>query len=372
MTQKNFIALCSVTAVAVVIAGWLVASRPIIQASDFDGTLAFPSLVNALNDLKTINIRHKDGSFTLQSSDGGWVFLERESYPVQNDKIGELIVKLARMEKVEPKTKLPERYDRLDLVDPEEKEDTRAKEISLLNGDGDVLASLLVGKRKFTLGSSEGGTYILLPDDPQAWLVTGEMNPGSRARDWLVRGIYDIKDDDIKRITVTHPDGEVLTVSKDDPEQSNYGVENIPQGMELRRDTIANDAGRVLSNLLLDDVKRAAGIEFTEDKTISATFEGFDGFTVVVDLIEDGDKNWLRFRGQGPDAESESVAESVAENAEQDGDGEAAENAKDWNAIIAELNQKTNGWVYQLPGYEVSAIKKRMDDMVRESEEDEV
>ena len=367
MTPKNFVALCVVTVVAVVIAGWIVASRPIVEASDFDGTLAFTDLVDRLNDLNAIQIRHKDGTFNLQSTESGWVFVERDNYPVQTDKIGELLVKLSRMEKVEPKTKLPERFDRLDLVDPSEKEDSRAKEVVLLDSNGETLASLLVGKRKFTLGSSEGGTYILLPDDPQAWLVTGELNPGSRARDWLVREISDIKDDDIKRITITHPEGEVLVVSKDNPDQSNYGVEDIPAGMELRRDTIANDTGRVLSNLLLDDVKEAAAVEFPADQTIKATFEGFSGFVVSVELIEDGDQNWLRFRGDASAVQPLEDNQSNPEPAESE-DSEA----KDWVAIIAELNKQTKGWAYQLPGYEVSGIKNRMADMVREPEEDGV
>ncbi|MDG2321863.1 MAG: DUF4340 domain-containing protein [Rhodospirillaceae bacterium] len=359
MSPRNFATLCVVTVVTVVIAGWIVASRPVIEASDFDGTLAFPGLVESLNDLKTIKIRHKDGVFTLQSTGNGWVFVERDSFPVQDDKIGELVIKLSRMEKIEPKTKLAERYGRLDLTYPEGKEDTRAKAVEFLNADGETVASLLVGKRKFTLGSSEGGTYVLFPDDTQAWLVTGELNPGVRARDWLVREISDIKDKDIKRVTVTHPDGEVLAISKARAEDTNYAVEDVPPGMEILRDTIANDGGRVLSNLLLDDVKTRADVEFPEDKTITAIFEGFEGFTVRVDLIEDGDQNWLRFQGTAPGSNSPAAS--------PEGDGDGAE-AKDWNAIIADLNAKSDGWVFQLPGYEVSGIKKRMADMVRETE----
>ncbi len=371
MRPRHFSILCGVTLVAVVVAGWMVASRPSIESSDFDGTLAFSGLVDSLNDLKTIKIRHKDGTFNLQSTDSGWVFVERDNYPAQPGKIGELVVKLTRMEKVEPKTKLPDRYDRLDLVDPVEKEDSRAKAVELLDSGGNTLAGVLVGKRKFTLGSTEGGTYILLPEDPQAWLVTGELNPGSRARDWLVREISDIKDDDIERVTITHPDGEVLVVSKGDPVQSNFDVEDVPANMELRRDTIANDTGRVLSNLLLDDVKKAADVDFPADQTITAVFEGFDGFSVTVDLIEDGDANWVRFRGDASAVAQVSESDAGAEDAAEQSDANEAE-TKDWAAIISELNSRADGWVYQLPGYEVSGIKKRMADMVREPEEEGV
>lgn len=350
MKTKNFAALCGVTAVSLLVAGWVVASRPATESSDYDGTVLFPSLLEDVNALDTVTVRTKDGIATLKSTESGWVFVERDNYPVQRDKIGELVVKLTRLTKVEPKTKLQDRYDRLDLLDPEDKEDTRAKEVTLTDGDGEELARLLVGKRKFTLGTSEGGTYVLLPDDPQAWLVTGELNPGARARDWLVREITNIKADDIRRVEVTHPDGEVLAASKATPEQANYTVENVPSDMELRRDSIADDMGRVLSNLLLDDVKTADTVEFSSDQTIKATFEGFDGFTVTVELIEDGDENWLRFNGTAPA-------------------GDSGSDESPWAETISSMNIATAGWVYQLPGYEVAAIKKRMADMVREPDE---
>lgn len=363
MKSKNFFALCGVTAVAALIAGWTVSSRPTIEVSDFDGEAVFPGLLSQVNDVDTIIIRHKDGLFTLKSADGGWVLAERDNHPVQEAKIGELLVKLSRLEKVEPKTKLAERYDRLDLVAPEDKEDTRAKEVTLKDATGDELARLLVGKRKFTLGTNEGGTYILQPDDPQAWLVTGELNPGARARDWLVREISDIKDDDIRRVTVVHPDGETVSVFKETSDQPNYAVEDVPEDMELRRDSIADDMGRVLSNLLHDDVKAAENIEFSTDKTITATFEGFAGFTVNIDLIEDGDQNWLRFTATAPEP---------TENQESTDDSQVDLAAKDWPQIIADLNATTDGWAYQLPGYEVAGIKKRMADLVREPDDDGV
>lgn len=353
MNSKSFFGLCGVTAIAVIIAAWAVSSRPVIEASDFDGTPVFPELLSQVNDVKRIEVRHKDGLLSIESTNNGWVYADRDDYPVQEDKVSELLVKLARLEKVEPKTKLAERYERLDLASPEDNKDTRAKEVILKDEGGSVVASLLVGKRKFTLGTDEGGTYILLPDDPQAWLVTGELNPGARPRDWLVREISNIKDDDIQRVTVAHPDGETVSVFKETPGQSNYTVEDVPADMELRRDSIADDMGRVLSNLLHDDVQSAAGFEFPEEDTITATFEGFDGFTVIVDLVEDGDQNWLRFRGVAP-VDGESDAE--ARNDDQ----------RDWNHIITDLNATTEGWVYQLPGYEVAGIKKRMADLVRE------
>ena len=57
------------------------------------------------------------------------------------------------------------------------------------------------------------------------------------------------------RVTVTHPDGEVVSVAKADADQSNFDVEAMPEGRELQYASIANVMGTVLSNLGLQDVE---------------------------------------------------------------------------------------------------------------------
>jgi len=350
MNTKSFFALCAAAAVSVALAVVAVSSQPSFESADAGGELLFPKLVSDINRLKTVIVRGKDGTYTIDRDGQTWRFRERDNYLADDKKVNELVLRLARMAKLEAKTKLEDRYERLDLNAPDAK-DSRAKQVTLLDKDGKTIADVIVGKRKFTLGSKEGGTYVRLPGDAQTWLAVGELNPGDKARDWLKRDVADIKDKQIKRVSVRHPDGERVVVSKDKPDDASFKIQGIPAGREPATDFVADEFGRVLTILLLDDVDNAADVAFPANKTIKAEFEGFEGFKVLVDYAEIDGKNWIKLRG-------EAAASSAP----------PAEGATDWGKAMAELNQRAEGWVFEVPAYEVAPLKKRMADITKKPE----
>jgi hypothetical protein len=350
MTSKSFLGLCLATVIAVGLAIFAVSSQPTYQSSDAAGELLFPTLVKDVNSLKSIVVRGKDGIYTIEWDGQNWRFRERDNYVADDKKVNELVLRLARMAKIEPKTREPEMYERLDLNAPDAK-DSRAKQVTLLDKEGKTLADVIVGKRKFTLGSKEGGTYVRLPSDAQTWLATGELMPGDKARDWLKRDVSDIKDKDIKRVTVRQPDGERVVVFKDKPEDTTFKIQGIPAGREPSTDFVADEFGRILAILLLDDVDKASDISFPANKTIKAEFEGFGGFEVTADYAEIDGRHWIKLRGQ---AASSSTP--------------VAEGATDWAKVMAELNTRTEGWVFEVPAYEMAPLKKRMADITKKIE----
>lgn len=366
MNTKPFLSLCAVTAVAVVLAIISVGSQPSYESADAKGEMLFPTLVNDINRLKTVVVRSKEGTYNLDLNDQGWQFRERDNYAADDKKIAEMVLRMARMQKLEAKTKIESSYERLDLSDPDAK-DSRAKQVTLIDKDGKTIADLIVGKRKFTLGSKDGGTYIRIPGDAQTWLALGELNPGEKARDWLKRDVADIKDKSIKRVTVTHPDGEKVTVLKTSPNDESFKIQGIPSGREPTTDFVADEVGRILSILMLDDVDKASDVPFPTGKVIKAEFEGFDGFNkVFVDLVEVDDKSWIKLRGESTTIQSAPKATPPPTAA-------AAPDAQpdvqtDWKSIIAELNARTEGWVFEIPGYEVAPLKKRMSDLTKKRE----
>ena len=356
MNTRTFLGLCAATVVAVVLSAVAINSQPTFQSSDTQGEPVFPGLANDLNRLASVVVRSKEGLYTLDFDGTAWKFRERADYPADGAKIAELVVKIARMTKLEAKTKIPERFERLDLQDPDVK-DSRAKQVTLLDKEGKVLADLIVGKRKFTLGSKEGGTYIRRPGDDQTWLAVGELNPGDKARDWLKRDIVDIKDDAIRRVTVSHPDGDQVIVGQDSPDDPNFRILNMPDGVEPTSDFVADDFGRLLAILLLDDVKSAQDLDWPADQTITARFEGFAGFGVALEYLERDGKSWLKVSAVPPPVPAEPAASDQS-------------TAVDWSATIADLNARTAGWVYEVPAYEVNALKKKMSELTRKPESD--
>lgn len=371
MTKKTFYSLFAATGIALLLAVFVVARQPSFQSADVSGALVFPKLVNELNSLKTVVIRSKEGTFNLDFDGRNWMFRERGGYLADEKKVNELVFRLTRMQKLEAKTKLEDRYDRLDLQAPDAK-DSRAKEMTLIAKDGNTLADIVVGKRKFTLGSKEGGTYIRIPEDPQTWLAMGELNPGDKARDWLKREITDIKDKQIKRVSVTHPGGEKVVVVKNKPDDASFKIQGIPPGKEPSSDFVADEFGRVLALLMLDDVAKADEVPMPPNKTIKAEFEGFDGFKIVLEYLESDGKNWIKVRGEASadiDITQAKTASAPPPSAAAAPDAKPENESKiDWVRYMAELNQRTDGWVFEVPAYEVSALKKKMADITKKAE----
>lgn len=343
MTNKTLGILAVVTVIAIGLAAAAVMSRPKIEAPDEGGQLVFPKLVNDLDHLKSVVIKHGDQTVTLDWDGKVFHLRERANYPADSDKVKEMLVRLARMTKLEAKTRDPARYDRLDLGDPAKK-DGQAKQVTLIDASGKDMVNAVIGKRKFTLGGNEGGTYIRIVGDPQTWLALGDVSVGDAPRDWLKRQIVDIKENTIKRVTVTRPNGEKIVVGRAKPGSPSLEIENIPKGMVPVSEVAGDDYGRLLSDLNMDDIAPADKVQFPKDKTTSAVVEGEDGFQVALDMVQDNDKYWIRLKGTpSPDGKADS------------------ETAK----AIAALNDKANGWVFEVPNYQVTALTKSMSDLTK-------
>jgi hypothetical protein len=369
MKLKSFYALCGATAVAVIGAIAIIAAQPSYESPDAKGELLFPGLLSNVNKLKTVAVKTRDGAYTFDLGQNGWQFRERDNYAADDKKINELVLRLARMQKLEAKTKLESHYERLDLGAVDQ---TRAKQVQLIDREGKTLADVVIGKRKFTLGSKEGGTYVRLPGDAQTWLALGELTPGEKARDWLKRDVVDIKDKSIKRVTVTHPGGEKVIVAKAKPDDISLKIQGIPAGKEPSSDFVADEFGRVLALFMLDDVQKAGRIAFPADKTIKAEFEGVDGFKVFVDLVEVEGKNWVKVRGEGGTSSSATAPQTLtpppSAAAAPDSQPAQPETQTDWAKTIADLNARTDGWVFEVPTYEIAPLKKRMADITKKIE----
>ena len=76
-------------------------------------------------------------------------------------------------------------------------------------------------------------------------------------RIWLATEILAIPGSRVARVTVIHPDGEVVSVSKADAGQTNFDVEAIPPDRELQYAGAANVMGTVLANLNLPGCRAA-------------------------------------------------------------------------------------------------------------------
>ncbi|MGE4063641.1 MAG: DUF4340 domain-containing protein [Rhodospirillaceae bacterium] len=340
MKQKTVFVLAGAAVVAAVLAIVTVFAQPRVATSDRSGEPVFPGLIDRVQEnLKAVVIRHSGGTISLDRDGNTFRYREKANYPADNDKVVDLVVDIARLTKLESKTSRPERYGRLDLQEPTEK-GSNAKQVTLLDANGKEMAALIIGKRKYTLGGKEGGTYVRLPGDAQTWLAQGEVNPGVAPRDWIARDIADVPDAAVKRVSVTTPKGDRVIAARGADEK--FMIENLPKGVTLESEFTAEEYSRILDGLEAEDVAPADQMPFPKDQTYRAVVETVEGSTITVEMVEVKDQSWVKISAQpGKDAGAQSSA------------GQA----------MAAINARAEGRVFQVPAYKVSIMKRTLTDL---------
>ena len=99
----------------------------------------------------------------------------------------------------------------------------------------------------------------------------------------------------------------------------------------------------------LRDARQAANKVLAVDKTISVEMTTFDGLTVKLAFVVEGDKAWA------------TIAAS----------GEKKEGAKDHDAVkeAAEINARGQGWVFEIPDWKVTTLKQRLADVIKKKDD---
>jgi hypothetical protein len=188
---KGFLGLVVVTAAVVAVAALtLERDEPVPEA----GQLLFPDLLAAVNQVERVDVTGGGETFTLaRSADGVWSAPSRSDYPVQGDKIHNLIVGAAGLTRLQPKTGKPERFAELGLRDPGEK-DSRAVGFALHGSGGATLAHIIVGERRPAKGDPTRTEYFVrIPTEDRSWLVLGTLPQDSdEVQEWLQKLIVSI------------------------------------------------------------------------------------------------------------------------------------------------------------------------------------
>ena len=343
------------------------------------GGLLLPELAGELDQVTQVTVvgAGAEPVATLQrGEDGNWSVAEKDGYPADLEKVHHTLISLAESRIVEPKTANPDFYDRLGVED-------------VASDDASGVAVTLAGTASpvdVIVGNTEGASqrYVRIPEQAQSFLIDRDPQVGIETTDWLATEILAIPGPRIARVTVTHPDGEVVSVSKADPDQSNFDVEAMPEGRELQYASIANVMGTVLSNLGLQDVEPLTDRDFPVTITQWTTF---DGLAITAASIERDDEPWVVFRAEyrapaetpsedtvpGTDTEQDAATEDGTDDAPGDvaaDESTAEDDTMDVAAEAQELNQRLAGWHYRIASYQFDQMTRRMDDLLRDLPEE--
>ncbi len=342
MTPRTVIILAAVTAAATAAAAASLNFNHGYSARGGGGSI-FPGLLDKIDSVAKVAVDHKDGeTVVVRGAGGAWTIPASDGYPANRTQVQKSILQLARLQYLEAKTAKKELYSRLHLEGLKEK-DTQARRIRLFDAKGTALAELIVGKKRYNLpGTETEGGYVRKPGDPQTWLAGGEIDVVTELKGWLRNSILNIREEDVLKLEVRHPGGEVVRISKVNPKDPHFTLHDIPEAKKLRYDSDPDNMSNVVEDLEMLDARKADKIDFPADKTVSATYTSRSGLVAELWLVAKGDDDWLKVKLTAL-ADAPAPAKAGAETPAQ-----IAKRVTDW----------TTGWVFKVPGFKAERLRR--------------
>jgi hypothetical protein len=335
MTSKRLTALLLVTAIAVLAAVLLSLRGGAGDVDPLTGQLVLPEARQHGAEIARLALVHGEAKTTLLKQNGRWVVAEKGNYPVDTTKLIQALQGLAELRYVEPKTRKPDFYARLEVEDVGSK-DAKSTLVTASDDKGTPVGEIIAGKHRIDqLGGGTDGIYVRKPGEAQSWLARGTLELATDATGWLDHAIIDLPRDKVKEVVLTQPDGASLDIAHDKPEDA-LALKGAPADTKLKSDTVLVEPTTVLASLTLSDVRPAADMPLPADGVSRAVVTSFDGLTVTLALVDQDGKSWARLEASGT--------------------GEAAKQAD-------ELNAKLRDWVYAIPDYKAKALRTKLADM---------
>ena len=373
-SARSILVLAAATAIAV---GAVIVVDRDSDTTERAGEVVFPTLFEQLNSVVRVRVTASEGTFNLVRSGDTWGVEEKDGYPVDPDRVHKLLVGVAGMKRVEPKTSDPERYAKLWLEDPTGK-DAKSVRFALENDAGTELANWVLGNRRPSKSdATRTELYIRVADDPLTWLAEGSVPGGQGIIDWIDRGVARIDRERLRGVEVVRADGSVVAVNKTRPADLDFALRDIPPGREADSQYRINDIGRFLEDLRFEDVAKSSTLDLagSVDKRMQATT--FDGLRIRLETVMRDGKAWAQLHAEV----DEGLVETPVDAADASGgeSGKSGEALKDTAArllpmdeVRAEaerLNARWSGWAYELPSFKRDYLARSMDALTRALEE---
>jgi hypothetical protein len=311
------------------------------------GQLMFPGIIERLQNASRIEIAGKDGTVVLARTEAGWGDASRGNYPVQQQRVRELLAGLSELRLMEPRTADAAQLRALNLDDPGPQ--SSALRLSVHDGGGAVIAEAIVGRRRVRMqGNLPEAIYVRRVGETQAWLAEGTLRIDADRSLWIDRDLLDIKRPRVA--SAAFRQGETLTdLARESPSAERMELRNPPEGWRGDEAKL-DDVARALEWLTLEDVTplaRLAGA--TEVGT--ATWLLFDGTRIGARVIEHEGARWVTFEidwsepgGTPPDGPDHRTPDAARTEA-------------------AAVARRLAGWAYRLPDWKLGIFLSSAESM---------
>jgi len=388
INAKVLLGLGVAAVVAIGAALLLSSSRQPISESREANVYALPGLRGHLNEVKSIQIvaAGEQPVATLLNQDTGWVVQEKTNYPANLAKLRELLLSLAELRLLEPKTSSEQRYTALAIEDLKNKD---AKGVLVRLEGLPKPVQLIVGNNN----ANGEGVFIRLAEDKQSWLASGKINADRDPARWLDNTLLDYAAEKIAEIVVEKADGSKLRLFKPQAADSKFQIADLPAGRELL-DPAVNGLTSTLTVLRLEDVNPSQQ-PAADSALLKAHFRLFNGIVINVTAWRQDNKHFARLDAQLDQTQAEATLQSELNKAQTEfaaqQNSSAGQAKKDASAAdkpqaplavsdpgkfqqqrldelskeVAALNQRLQAWNFVIPAYKYANLDKSAHDLLK-------
>lgn len=356
MHPRSFVKLSLICVFCLILAVLSWVMTPDYSGGRFLGQELFPGFLERVNDVAVMSVEHEGQTVTfVRDAADNWTLMEADHYPADRERIRNTLIGIAGLEKVEPKTALPEFYPDIGVED-NSKPNAKSYLVTLLDGEGRELLGLLVGKSVRGIRWDGVGYFVRFPDEAQSWLVRGALDVTGDVRSWLPVRILPLNRRETASMTMLDGTKKREIIFRRRAPQLPLRTEYKSDPYFLTSPDYLAEAEEALTSLDFSDVaERPADLD-AYDPFFSMNVQTFAGLeaTLRFYLIEGRPFVALSYRAL-PDA-----SEDVRREADR-------------------LEQRHEKWFYQLPNARVNALlpflpvpeaKKAEPEKVREKEKE--
>ena len=342
--KKSFIILSVLTVLALLLV-MLIPGYPSRQDSSVN-ELLLPGVAAQINDVNRVEIVAPGNNVvaTMSRTEYGWQLQQMGGYRADWSKLQPVLAALAQARVVALKTDKPEYYARLGVEDIDA---AGAGSLLLRISIDEVTTGLLIGHQ--TQGRQ--GQYIRRHGQSASAEIDRRLDVSTELLDWLDKEIIDIEATEVAEVEIIHPQGKRLLVMKISADQTDFEVADLSADRELTNSWAVNSLGSVLSMLQLETVQPTGGTDWAG--AVKMRLLTFSGVEIIVELSEFNDRHLLRLHASHPAAEVVGHEEIEIRA------------AVEVAARVAEINQKTEGWVYGISEQNYLAMSKTPENVLK-------
>lgn len=268
------------------------------------GTLAFPDLAPKLANARKIELTRHNQATTLERDGDNWRIEQSGGYPARVERIRELLTGLTELRLVEERTSDPARQAEIGVDDPSREGSTAAK-LRVLDGQGGVIAELILGRRRVrTQGNVPESIYVRRPSEQKSWLAEGRVIADADPQLWINRDMASLAPARLRRVDIARTGENPLSLAREGEVDAPLEVV-VPAEHPVTDRAALDEVGRSFDMLTFIEVKRAAdapGEALGETK-----FHYTDGLTITAWPQRDGQVLWVKLRAEGDSDEAKAL-----------------------------------------------------------------